>query len=135
MSITAPSESRYLISDQWLDDHANDRAAYIDIINLTSNYPEYFVMGAVGQGSNAKANPRGISVNGALDDNGRVDNDATAAAVAGLEIGEMETIRGYDQQTLSQDHPAIIATHVTHALRFKKIFAYGTTARGIWIHQ
>jgi len=137
MSITAPSESRYRISDDWLDANATDREAYIDVLNMTSNrmaeYP--FYTGAVGSGPNAKANPRGVSIDGALDERGTKDVSMTYGGIAGLEVGESETIIGRNMITPIQNHPAILATHILHPMRFRKIYAYGTTARGIWIHQ
>jgi len=122
--ISAPAEGRALISDSYLDDNAGSTGAKadIDILNLTPVEAFEFVQ-IPKTGMAGLTEPRGISVNAALDSDENPDLTATSANVNGR----------YKNDPVGNEMVERFACGITHPCRFSMIRPRNTTARGIII--
>jgi hypothetical protein len=109
---TYPAEGHSRISNAWLDEHASDENAVWYCLYKDGKDPRHY----------SDANGKGIMARGIIiRSNGITDG---AAAV----------VRGYlwDESSIDADDYYLTAG-VVHPLRFRRIYAMGTTARGVKI--
>lgn len=124
--ISSPSEARVIIDNDFLDDSGNN-GVEIDILTLTPANAFMHIKGTKKlpkAGIGGMFEPRGVSFNYGVGDQGGVDSDATMAKIDIQEKNE------------PYFHPFRGAIGILHPLRIRKIrVGDNTTARGIQIHQ
>ena len=126
--ISAAAQGSVTLSDTWLEKNRADQNAVIDLVELTP--PEAFervVEGRVMSGGRtfgARFDPRAIHV-GAGRDNGVSNPALTYATVSGCLLND------------NQRYPwqRVLATHIEHPIRYRFIYPYQTTARGVHIDE
>ena len=125
--ISAPTDGRVAIDDAWLVDNALNPAAVIDCEKLLPR--EAFANTVVidglrylpgaGRGNNAHFDPRAVMV---TDD---TDGAATQGTIRGCLRNERINAPTAEAYTFGSLHP----------VRYRYIYAMGTSARGIRIHS
>ena len=123
--ISAPAEGRVKIRDSYLEAHYKDGSgtADIDIYRLTPAEAFEFVQ-VPRTGGAGMMEPRGISVNGAIDSDENTDLTATSGIVYGRYKNDPDNQNPLDER---------FSCGITHPCRFKMIRPRNTTARGIII--
>ena len=122
--ISAPAEGRAMISDDYLDDNAGSTGAKADIDSLNLTPAEAFVNTQFPKtGASGLTEPRGLSINAALDSSENPDLTATSGNVNGR----------YKNDPAGNEMVERFACGITHPCRFRMIRPRNTTARGIII--
>jgi len=126
--ISAPAEGRVKISDDYLQAHksTNNSSADIDIERLTP-VAAFVYTQVPATGRNGRFEPRGVSVDGAVDSDDNPDFTATSGIINGWYKNDPDSPGRANLMTER------FTCGITHPCRFKKIRPYETTARGIII--
>lgn len=118
--ISAPAEQTLYISDKWLDEHGNNPNSAIDIIERTPAAAFETTINIPTTGGRGRFEPRGVSINACLSE-GKADDTLTFAYIKRCLKNDPKPVRlKYTTGTIHSDRPI-------------KIYAEGTTARGIAI--
>ena len=120
--ITARAEERIMISDAWLNTHRTEKKAVCDCETLTP--PSAFIVPKRARsGRNGRFEPRGVSMNGRYDSE-QEDKMDDAATDAHINCEYKNDPVAYKER---------FACGITHPASIRRIYAYDTTARQIFI--
>jgi hypothetical protein len=117
--ISASTDGRLRISDDFLDANAGNANVVIDVQKMTPIAAFEFCGDARRNGNNAHFDPRAIHI-----DNATTGVDAAYAVVNGCLRNERDNRPMLERYTCGNTHP----------VRYWFIYPNGTTARGIKIH-